>query len=150
MINILLLLHLLGVVVWVGGMFFAHMALRPTAAELLQPPQRLPLLSGVFRRFFPWVWVAVTLITLSGLVLMGLLGGFKAHWHIHVMLVLGLIMLGIFMYVFFKPYAHLSRESAVENWPAAGAAMAQIRKLLGVNLILGILNTCIALLGRAY
>ena len=37
-------LHLLGVVVWVGGMFFAHMALRPSVLAL-NPPERLPLLS---------------------------------------------------------------------------------------------------------
>lgn len=150
MINLLLALHVLGVVVWVGGMFFAHMALRPTAAELLQPPQRLPLLNGVFGRFFPWVWVAVTLITLSGVILMALLGGFRAHWHIHVMLAVGLVMLGIYCYVYFFPYARLRRECAAQNWPVAGEAMARIRKMVGVNLVLGLSITAIAILGRAW
>ena len=40
--SILLLLHLSGVIVWVGGMFFAHFCLRPVAALQLPPPQRLP------------------------------------------------------------------------------------------------------------
>ena len=31
-------LHLLAAVIWVGGMFFAYMALRPVAASLLEPP----------------------------------------------------------------------------------------------------------------
>lgn len=150
MINVLLLLHLLGVVVWVGGMFFAHMALRPTVAELLQPPQRLPVLNGVFGRFFPWVWGSVILITLSGLTLMALLGGFKAHWPIHLMLVIGLIMAGIFAYIYFFPYASLRGETAAQNWSAAGVAMARIRRLVGINLILGLTNTCIALLGRLF
>lgn len=150
LINVLLLLHLLGVVVWVGGMFFAHMALRPTVAELLQPPQRLPVLNGVFSRFFPWVWVSVILITLSGLMLMVLLGGFKAHWHIHLMLAIGVIMVGIFAYIYFSPYARLRRETAALHWPGAGAAMARIRRLVGINLILGLITCCVALLGRQF
>ena len=33
-------LHVLAVVIWVGGMYFAHQMLRPVAADLLAPPQR--------------------------------------------------------------------------------------------------------------
>ncbi|HEY6898714.1 MAG TPA: hypothetical protein VI279_15765, partial [Rhodocyclaceae bacterium] len=57
-----LFLHVASVVVWVGGMFFAYMCLRPAAVELLEPPQRLRLWLGVFDRFFRWVWLAVALI----------------------------------------------------------------------------------------
>lgn len=150
MLNILLLLHLLGVIVWVGGMFFAHMVLRPAAAELLQPPQRLPLLNGVFRRFFPWVWLSVTLIATSGGLLMALLGGFKAAWYIHAMLAIGVMMMAIFTYVFFVPFAKLKQGVASQDWPAAGLSLASIRKLVGVNLTLGLLTTCVALGGRLF
>jgi len=148
MLNILLLLHLLGVIVWVGGMFFAHMALRPAVAELLQPPQRLPLLYGVFRRFFTWVWLSVILIASSGGGLMALLGGFKTAWYIHAMLASGSVMTAIFIYVYFVPFARLKQGVASQDWPAAGLAMASIRKLVGVNLPLGLLTTCVALGGR--
>lgn len=47
-----LVLHSLAAAVWVGGMFFAYMALRP-AAGALEPPQRLTLWRGTFDRFFP-------------------------------------------------------------------------------------------------
>ena len=60
-----LLAHLLGVIVWVGGMFFAHIALRPAAAELLQPAQRLPLLAGALGRFFKWVAWSIVLILVT-------------------------------------------------------------------------------------
>jgi len=100
MTSILLLLHLLGVIIWVGGMFFAHMALRPTVAEQLQPPQRLALLNGVFGRFFFWVWLSVISIISSGGGIM-LLGGFRSAWYIHVMLLIGLVMAAIFTYIFF-------------------------------------------------
>jgi len=59
------LLHLLGVVIWVGGMFFAYMTLRPAAAALLEPAQRLPLWQATLSRFFTWVWIAVALIIVS-------------------------------------------------------------------------------------
>lgn len=49
------LIHLLAAIVWVGGMFFAYMVLRPAAVEVLEPPARLRLWNVVFRRFFPWV-----------------------------------------------------------------------------------------------
>lgn len=150
MINILLLLHLLGIIVWVGGMFFAHMVLRPTVAELLQPAQRLPLLNGVFRRFSPWVWSSVILIATSGGLLMALLGGFKAAWYIHVMLTSGAVMMAIFTYVYFVPFVRLKQGVAAQDWPAAGLVMAHIRKLVGVNLTLGLFTTCVALGGRLF
>ena len=53
------LLHLLSVLIWVGGMFFAYMILRPAAVEVLEPPPRLRLWANVFGRFFPWVWASV-------------------------------------------------------------------------------------------
>ncbi|MET0093358.1 MAG: hypothetical protein ABW120_07480, partial [Sedimenticola sp.] len=81
MLTIALTLHLLGTVVWVGGMFFAHMALRPVAAELLEPPQRLPLLKGVLDRFFRWVWLAVVLILVTGYWIF--LGPFKGEGAMH-------------------------------------------------------------------
>ena len=48
-----LAIHLLLALLWVGGMFFAYLVLRPVAATELEPPQRLPLWRGVFSRFFP-------------------------------------------------------------------------------------------------
>ena len=72
------LIHLLAALVWVGGMFFAYVVLRPVAVEVLEPPQRLRLWEGVFRRFFVWVWVAVAILLGSGSYLIVQLGGF-AH-----------------------------------------------------------------------
>ena len=45
--------HILSVVIWVGGMFFAYMAMRPAAASVLEPPKRLSLWLPTFKRFFP-------------------------------------------------------------------------------------------------
>lgn len=147
--RIALLLHLFGVVVWVGGMFFAYMALRPVAAAVLEPPQRLGLWAGVFAKFFPWVWLSVALILTSGLYMLMLMGGASAPLYVLAMLVLGVLMMLIFAHVFFAPYKKLKRAVAEQAWPAGGAALGQIRILIGINLSLGLITLAVAILGRA-
>jgi uncharacterized membrane protein len=148
-VTLSLFLHVLGVVVWVGGMFFAYMALRPVAASLLEPPQRLTLWAGVFARFFPWVWASVALILLSGLhVLMVLAKGAVPHY-VWTMFALGSVMMLIFAHVFFAPYSRLKRAVAQQDWKAGGAALGQIRQLIGINLSLGLLTIAVVFLGRA-
>lgn len=143
-----LFLHVLSVVVWVGGMFFAYMALRPVAASVLEPPLRLALWAGVFGKFFPWVWASVLLILLTGLHLLMALGGTAAPHYVWTMLVLGIAMMLIYVHVFFSPYRKLKRAVGEQNWNAGGAALAQIRRLIGVNLSLGLLTIAVVFLGR--
>jgi len=143
------LLHVLGVVIWVGGMFFAYVTLRPAAAALLEPPQRLPLWQATLSRFFTWVWVAIGLILVSSIWMLTALGGMKgAGAYVHAMLAIGVVMMLIFAHVFFSPYKRLTRAVQAKDWPAGGAALAQIRKLVGLNLILGLLTVVVAIVGR--
>ena len=143
-------LHLLSVVVWVGGMFFAYQVLRPVAAEQLQPPARLTLWLGVFDIFFPWVWVAVALILGSGLwMVFAIFGGLQmVGLYVHLMFGLGLAMMVIFIHVYFAPYQRLKRAVAAQNWPEGGKQLAQIRRLVGLNLLLGLATSAIAAGGR--
>lgn len=148
--SIALALHVLSVVVWVGGMFFAYMALRPAAATLLEPPTRLTLWRIVFSKFFPWVWAAIAFILLSGYwIIFGVYGGMaKAPLYVHVMHGLGLIMMLIYLHVFFAPYRKLSRAVNDSQWPAGGAALNQIRMLIGINLLLGLITIIVATAGK--
>jgi len=132
-------LHALAVTLWVGGMFFAHQCLRPVAASQLDPSPRLTLWVGVFGRFFPWVWGAVLTTLLSGLWLMFFVyAGFKSPPYLHTMLGLGLTMMAIFLYVFFVPYPQLKRAVAAQDWPQGAQHLARIRRLVGVNTLLGV------------
>src|SRR5215475_2755731 len=143
------LLHVLGVVIWVGGMFFAYVTLRPAAAQLLDPPQRLPLWQATLSRFFTWVWVAVALILVSSMWMIASLGGMRAlGTYVDVMLGIGVVMMLIFAHVYFAPYRRLTRAVQAKDWPAGGAALGQIRKLVGLNLILGLLTVVVAIGGR--
>ncbi len=146
--RIALWLHLLGVVVWVGGMLFAQMALRP-AAQSLEPPQRLPMLAIALRRFFAWVALAVAAILATGFWMTALLGGFgRVATHVHVMTAVGLGMAVIFAWIVAVPFRALIVNAAEGKWPAAGAAMASIRTLVGINLVLGLVTLTVAVLGQ--
>ena len=105
---LLLFLHVAGVVVWVGGMFFAYVCLRPEAASQLEPPPRLRLWRGVLARFFTWVWVAVAAVLASGLALLLRIGFAAAPLYQHLMFLMGLVMIAIYVFVYFVPYAALS------------------------------------------
>ena len=143
-------LHLLAVVVWVGGMFFAYVALRPVAAALLEPAQRLPLWSQTFARFFPWVWAAVIVLPASGYwMILNVFGGFgNLALYIHVMQAVGILMTLIFLHVYFAPYPRLRKAVAASDFAAAGKQLAIIRKLIGLNLLLGMALIVVASSGR--
>jgi uncharacterized membrane protein len=150
MMSLMKLLHLLAIVVWVGGMFFAYVVLRPSAAEILQAPERLRLWDSVFKSFFNWVWLAIFLVLLSGFYMIYLFGGISSlPMYINLMLALGLVMTGIYVYVYFKCYAQFTRLVGNKSWPEAGAFLGTIRKLVGLNLSLGMLVIVVATIGRA-
>ena len=149
-IAIVLSLHFLAAVIWVGGMFFAYMALRPSAAQVLEPPLRLQLWVQVFRRFFLWVWISVVILPATGYWMVWQnWGGFtNTSADIKVMHIVGWIMFLIYMHVFFAPYRQLSRAVAAEDYPTAGKKLAQIRILVAINLTLGLIVTVVASAGR--
>ena len=148
MLTFLKLLHLLGVVVWVGGMFFAYLVLCPVAADVLQPPERLRLWNGVFSRFFNWVWLSIGAILLSGLYLIYLYGGMGNVGHyVHTMLLLGLVMVAVYVYVFFGCFVPFSLHVEKERWKEAGALLGKIRQLVAINLSLGVLTLAVATIG---
>ncbi len=138
--NFALALHLLSAVVWVGGMFFAYVCLRPVAASKLDPPQRLTLWAYTFGRFFPWVWIAVALLPATGYWMIARMGGFAAVGvYVHIMQGIGIVMILIYLHVFFAPYRRLRNAVDAGDYPMAGKQLAQIRRLVAANLTLGLL-----------
>ncbi|PTN12963.1 hypothetical protein [Nitrosomonas aestuarii] len=141
------ILHLLGVVIWVGGMFFAYMVLRPVVYQLLPSPQMLKFWQAIFASFFHWVWLSITVILASGLHMISQMGGFgRLPFNVYLMFAIGSMMMLIFIYVFFTAYRKLKRYVAAEEWELAGISLIQIRVLIGLNLILGFVTIAIAVL----
>lgn len=148
--HISIALHVIAAVLWVGGMFFAHMILRPSAVQVLEPPLRLNLWVQVFKRFFIWVWLSIIIILATGYwMVFGFYGGFSnIGAHIHIMHGIGLLMVLIFLHVFFAPYRKLRHAVIVEDFAEGGKRLGQIRTLVGINILLGLAASAIAAAGR--
>ncbi len=133
--------HVLSAVIWVGGMFFAYVILRPSLS-VLEPPQRIALHGAVMKRFFLIVWHAMPLMILSGLgIIFGVYGGMaNVRWNVHVMMLLGLVMAAIFLVIFFGPWRAFCSNPGPDS-------VAALRKLIGINMVLGLLTTVIGVLG---
>ncbi|HRD99516.1 MAG TPA: CopD family protein [Rubrivivax sp.] len=137
-------LHVLAVVLWVGGMAFAHFFLRP-ALGVLEPAQRLRLMHDVLRRFLNAALVAVLLILASGTAMIGIAAraiaaapaGFVMPPDWTAMTVVGLVMAVVFGHVRFVLLRRMGLAVQASQWPAAGAAMASIRRWVALNLALG-------------
>jgi uncharacterized membrane protein len=143
--------HILGAVVWVGGMFFALMVLRPSVGPL-EPAVRLALWHRVFSRFFAWVWVSVAVLLVSGfaMVLLGF-GGFGAVGkYVHAMMAVGILMMLIYAHLYFAPWQRFRRAVEAADWPTAAKNIDQIRLLVTVNLVLGLITAVIGASGRYY
>jgi len=144
-----LTLHVLGAVVWVGGMFAAYVCLRP-AAVALEPPQRLKLWRSFFAKFFPWVWVCVLLLLGSGYwMLLTTFGGFAgAPLYVNLMQSLGWLMVVLFVWMFHDAWLKFKSAVDAQDWPAAGAQLNRIRKIIMINLPLGLIVVVIGGSGR--
>jgi uncharacterized membrane protein len=142
-------IHVLFAALWVGGMAFAILALRPALA-VLEAPQRLALMGRVHKRFFLVVWHAMPLVLATGyLLLFGYYGGFRgAGWHVHLMHLAGLLMAAIFLAIVFGPWKQMRAALAASDQAAAAASNERIRQLVTFNLALGLLTVGVAAWGR--
>jgi uncharacterized membrane protein len=148
--------HLLSVMVWIGGMVFVQFFLRPVVARL-EAPDRVRLMHAVLGRFFNAVMVVAGLALGSGVWMMGRIGRGAAQAGVKVgmplewiaMAVLGLAMICIFAYIRVVLYTRLSQAVMAAAWPAGGSALASIRTWVMVNLALGVLIVAITLLGAS-
>lgn len=142
-------LHGMAATAWVGGIFFAYMALRPAANVALEPPERLRLWQAVFSRFFPWVWLFIGLLLVTGYAdLFSRLGGFdNPALYLKLMHGIGLLMVALFAWLYFALYRRLSRAVGAGDIPAAAATMARMRPIIVTNLILGMVLVAVGIAG---
>jgi uncharacterized membrane protein len=139
-------LHVLAALVWVGGMFFAWMVLRPAAMKALEGPARLKLWVEVFQGFFRWVWIAVVLLPISGVGMIHLqFSGFEAApRYVQVMMGLYVVMTALFIRIQALMLPELRTAVAAQDWPTGAAVLGSIRRLVGINLVVGLVLVAIA------
>jgi len=147
--GLLIALHVLAAVIWVGGMFFAYVVLRPSVSSI-SLAERLPLWSRVFGRFFLFVWISIiTLIVTGYWMIFGIYGGFSnLPPHIHVMHALGWLMFLMFGHLFFAPWKRLRSSLEAGTLDEASRYLNKIRIFVAANLLLGLFVVAIAAGGR--
>jgi uncharacterized membrane protein len=137
MYTLLKFLHVVAAVVWLGGMSFMLLALRPSLATLEQPAQRMRLLATVLRRFFAGVWAAIGLLLLSGTYMYGHADAQAVPLGWHLMSGIGVLMFLIYGHLYFAPYRQLQHAVAAADWPTAAGRATLIARLVSVNFVLG-------------
>ncbi|MBL26712.1 MAG: hypothetical protein CMM50_04065 [Rhodospirillaceae bacterium] len=149
MAGVLIALHAEAAVIWVGGMFFAYTILRPATGPMAGP-DRLNLWRRNFKAFFAVVWAAIVVLLATGYgMIFGIMGGFAgAGLHIHLMQALGIAMMLLFFHLYFAPWKRLKRKLDAEDYQGAAADLGQIRRIVGTNLILGLITVSIGASGR--
>lgn len=142
---VLLVLHVLAVVVWVGGMFFAHQVLRPSVG-LLEPAPRLELWRRILGRFFAWVFVAIILLLITGFgMIFSIFGGFgRLAGYVQLMMGLGILMMLVFLHLYFAPWRRFRAAVARQDWAQGRRQLDQIRWIVTVNLVLGLVTIAVA------
>ncbi len=129
--------HLVAAIVWLGGMSFMLLALRPSLPTLEAPPQRLRLLAAVLRRFFALVWAAIGVLLLSGAYMYGHADAQAVPLGWHLMSGLGVLMFLVFGHLYFSPYRRLQQAVTAADWPTAAGRAALIARLVSINFVLG-------------
>ena len=147
--DVALFAHLVAVVVWVGGKVFAQFCLRPAFGDL-SPQLRLPLIESVFGRFFNWIGASIIAILISGGFLMSRFGGAHAPWQVTLMAALGVAMMLIFGHVRFAVFPPIRRAVQAQRWPDGARAVDTMRRLVLVNLLLGLVAIVAAVLARGF
>lgn len=139
-------LHVLSAVLWVGGMFFAWMILRPAVVAALEGPARLKLWVQVLPRFFVWVWCAVIMLPVTGIGIINInFSGFQtAPRYVQVMIGLYVVMTALFLRVSTLNLPQLRKAVEEQQWAEGAAALSGIRRLVGINLLIGIAVIAIA------
>lgn len=147
--SILIALHLIAATLWVGGMIFAHVMLRPVLTGM-SGSIRLAVFRGVFTRFFPAVWLAIAVLLATGYAMvLGPLGGFAGiGWPIHAMQGTGIVMMALFAHLYFAPWKRFRQAMDQEAPERAAAALRQIRLIVTINLWLGLLTIVLGSAGR--
>lgn len=145
MYDVVKLTHLVAAILWMGGMAFMLLALRPAALAVMDPQSRARLMGAVWQRFFLIVIVSIVALFTTGTNLYTTAfraakaatgsGSVPLGWNL--MLVIGIVMMLIFGHIYFAGFGKFKRAVAAAEWPVAAKAAAQVQTLVMANFVLG-------------
>jgi len=138
---LLVFLHVISAVVWVGGMIAIRMAVHPSLQSIDDPKiklgKTLQIMGRLFNLVIPFI---IILIITAALMAVGL--GFKGtdlYWLVHVKEVIWTIMAVNFTYMYIK---RKKAQKLFDSGDLAGAKMSISNLpnlLLPINIVLGVL-----------
>jgi uncharacterized membrane protein len=136
--------HLLAIVVWIGGMAFTLFCLRP-GARVLEPAARVTLMHAVMARFILVVAIAAAVAFASGATMVGIAWSSAARaglafnmpldWY--AMFALFFVMLAVFAHIRVVLFRRLANAVQGAHWADGAAALGSIRWEVTLNLVLG-------------
>jgi uncharacterized membrane protein len=139
---VMLWLHTLAAVSWVGGMVFNLFVLRPSVG-VIDAGDRVKLSLTVLRRFIPLVWLCVVVLAISGIYLsvlkvgsLEILIGSSFGRILLLKLVIVAVMVSIVAYI---RYNRLPLLESLVGTPKIGVVLGGVVSLVRLNLALGAL-----------
>ncbi len=128
-------MHVFGVIFWIGGMGFSQMVLRPALATL-EGPDRVRLMMQVLGKFFRIVIASLVLIWVSGLAILLPVGMRFAPMSWHLMYGLATVASIVFVVAYGLYRGKAIPAFAANDIKSTADVLAKIRVLISVNLVL--------------
>jgi len=146
---VMLGLHVVGVVLWIGGVGMATMVILPAARAARPPTDGVRLFKIVEHRFAPLARWLVVLVGLTGIVMLwqlDLWAGFRAatFWWLHAMVLVWLIFAAMLFVV--EPLA-VRHQSVPADEDTAARRLRRLQRAHAVLLVLSLLTIVGAVAG---
>ena len=82
-------------------------------------------------------------------IIFGVYAGFHGvGLHIHIMQGIGIVMILAFFHLYFAPWRRFQAALARQDYPAAAVQLNQIRLIVTLNLVLGLVTVAVGSSGR--
>lgn len=142
--------HVLGVILWVGGVSFLVTMLMPRLRANLNPAQQFKFFLSLARPFAIWMRYVTMAVALSGFLMLELLDGWdryldiQNYWWIHLMTLTWVI----YSMVLLRQYINTRRQCTPDLDDATAALrLVKVSKLQRTLFTLGIITVLSALIG---
>jgi uncharacterized membrane protein len=134
-----IILHLVAINIWVGGMFFIIVVLGKVVSTFDIPNQHA-FWQHLLKRFFFWVWLAVFGLLGSGIGMIVYRFGdlISSPLYVLLMATCGILMVLVFFIIYFVNYRRFLLELHAGNIEGSRHQLRIIRRLGIVNMVLGL------------
>ena len=124
---LVLFIHIVAVVVALGGSLFSTFALAPVLAEELEPPARLRVARRIVRRLGAIVLTSLAVLVVTGILNVLFIGGVSIL--LAVKLILVIVVIGLALYQYGSLGVQIWRLSAAGPSPQVAKLQARFRRV---------------------